>query len=423
MSLTDFLFHFELPRAIVTVKSSIFLIFLCLTVIFSYALHLLSERWRLPSVLLLIATGLVLRGVCWHFRILVMDLDQALSFFGTLGLILIVLEAAMDLELTREHRAVIVGTTKLSLAILAACALPLAFAFMFMHAAPFGVALENAVPFAVMSSAVVIPSLAHLAPPKREFMIYLATFSDVLGVLLFNFVVVANEADYLLHTLAGNLFLTVLFSIALSSLLVYVFAKIATHAKFFLMIALITLLYTLGKLAHLSPLLMVFLFGLVINNPRLFLLLPVRAQIDLPDLDRSVRDFKVILLEFTFFVKTVFFILFGMSIDPAGFLNAATLATAALVLAVLYAAQYISFARLAPPERRRPEWLLAPRGLISALLFLSIEPARRIAAIDSSVLSVVIIVSGVIMSVALMRAAHPCAGRAAPAPPSPGVVE
>lgn len=407
MSLTDFLFNFELPRAVVTIKSSIFLIFICLTVIFSYALHLVSERYRVPSVLLLFATGLVLRGICWHFRILVMDLDQTLAFFGTLGLILIVLEASMDLELTREHRGTIVETLRLGGALLAGCTLALAFLFRFAYAAPFGHALINALPLAVMSSAVVIPSLGHLVPAKREFMIYLATFSDVLGVLLFNFLVVANDADYLLHTLAGNLFLTVVFSIALSSLLVYVFQKIATHAKFFLMIALITLLYTLGKLVHLSPLLMVFLFGLVINNPRLLLVFNVRSLIDLSDLGESVRDFKVILLEFTFFVKTVFFILFGMSVDPARFLDPSVLLVGCAILAVVYAAQYGAFRVLASPAHVRPEWLIAPRGLITALLFLSIDPSLRIPGLDAGVVSFVIVVTGLVMTGALLREGRP----------------
>ncbi len=275
--------------------------------------------------------------------------------------------------------------------------------------APPGRALLNAVPFAVMSSAVVIPSISHLPPDDREFMVYLATLSDVIGVLLFNFLLTAGEGGGdVLQLLIGNVVLTIVSAVFLSGLLIALFQRIAHEARFLLIFALITLLYTLGKIVHLSPLLMVFLFGLALQNPRLFEWFGVPRFLDEEDLARSARDFKLVLLEFTFFAKTFFFILFGMSIDPSGFLSPQVLARGAAIVAAIYLAQYAAFRRLAG-GRMSPDWLVAPRGLITALLFLSIPRAERISEVGTDLLSLIILATSVVMSVALVRQA-PAAG-------------
>ena len=63
-----------------------------------------------------------------------------------------------------------------------------AFAFLFHEALgidwPVAAALA-AMPFAVVSSAVAIPSSAGLADATREFVVYESSLSDILGVLVF----------------------------------------------------------------------------------------------------------------------------------------------------------------------------------------------------------------------------------------------
>ena len=72
-------------------------------IILSYFANLLARRTNIPSVLVLIAMGIGLRqglrAVGLHdipFEGLILEL------LGTVGLIFIVLEAALDLELTRD---------------------------------------------------------------------------------------------------------------------------------------------------------------------------------------------------------------------------------------------------------------------------------------------------------------------------------
>ena len=412
MSLTDFLFNMEFPRTVVTVRSNLSLIFFCRAVILSYGLNAFPERRPLPAIPLLLGTGIVLRMICFHFKILVVELDEALKFTGTIGLILIVLEAAMDLRLTGEKRWLLKRSLLLSGAIIAGGSGLIALLFWGALGAPPVRAILNAIPFAVMSSAVVSPSTTHLPPDDREFMVYVATLSDVIGVLLFNFVLSAGEGGGdVLQLLVGNVVLTIASAVVLSALLIALFQRIAHEAKFFLIFALITLLYTLGKIIHLSPLLMVFLFGLSLNNPHLFETLGAPRFLDEEDLSRSARDFKLVLLELTFFAKTFFFILFGMSIDPSGFLSPRVLGLGAAIMAIIYLAQYGAFRCLAG-GRMHPDWLVAPRGLITALLFLSVPHAERIHEVGGDLLSFVILTTSMVMSVALVRSSEPAAGGA-----------
>ena len=58
----------------------------------------------------------------------------------------------------------------------------------FYHEDPI-ISLVYAVPLSIVSSAIVIPSVGSLMPEKKEFMIYEGTFSDILGIMFFYFLV------------------------------------------------------------------------------------------------------------------------------------------------------------------------------------------------------------------------------------------
>ena len=73
-----------------------------LILILSYIFNLIAERTNIPSVLMLILLGVVIQfGLeLMHFQLA--DLFPALEVLGVIGLIMIVLEAALDLELNKE---------------------------------------------------------------------------------------------------------------------------------------------------------------------------------------------------------------------------------------------------------------------------------------------------------------------------------
>ena len=78
-----------------------------LIIIVSYLFNLLASRYSIPSVLLLIVLGLALKLVVSATGIQAPDLTSILEVLGTIGLIMIVLEASLDLELEKEKRKVI----------------------------------------------------------------------------------------------------------------------------------------------------------------------------------------------------------------------------------------------------------------------------------------------------------------------------
>ena len=68
----------------------------------------------------------------------------------------------------------------------------------------------------------------------------------------------------------SNLIFTIVFSIIASYILIYIFQKLKGHNKLFLLISILLLLYAIGKMFHLSSLIIILIFGVILNNYTLF---------------------------------------------------------------------------------------------------------------------------------------------------------
>ena len=75
--------------------------------VFAYVLDILGRRTRLPAVVLLIATGMVARQVTERFDLRLSWVDPLVPVIGTIGLILIVLEGSLDLDVRSERSSLI----------------------------------------------------------------------------------------------------------------------------------------------------------------------------------------------------------------------------------------------------------------------------------------------------------------------------
>ena len=78
------------------------IIALCVLLLIAYLFDLSSARTRIPSVILLILLGWLARQAAGMFEVTLPDLTVLLPVFGTVGLILIVLEGSLELELNRS---------------------------------------------------------------------------------------------------------------------------------------------------------------------------------------------------------------------------------------------------------------------------------------------------------------------------------
>ncbi|NOR34381.1 MAG: sodium:proton exchanger [Bacteroidales bacterium] len=376
-----------------------------LIIIISYLFNLVASRYSIPSVLLLIVLGVALKGLVSATGMETPDLTPILEVLGTIGLIMIVLEASLDLELEREKRKVISRAFFTSLVTLLLSALLIGGIMTIYLKVDMTTGLLYAVPLSIMSSAIIIPSVSALSKDKREFMVYESTFSDILGIMLFYFLISSMEAESVgemgLDVLL-NLSLTVLVSVAASYLLIFLFQKIRTELKLFLLIAVLILLYGISKMFHLSSLLIILVFGMMLSNRNIFFPGKLRKYLDESQMSSIFDNFKMITLESSFVVRTFFFVIFGFTIFLSSLINFEVWLVSILVLAVLYGIRFAWF-RLVIRKNIYPDIWMAPRGLITILLFYSIPENLAVAEFNEGILLLVILVSSITMAVSMIR--------------------
>lgn len=159
----------------------------CILLLIAYVFDLTSSKTKIPSVILLLLLGWAVKQLTIWLDIQLPNFSPILPVLGTVGLILIVLEGSLELELNKSKFGLI---RKSSFgALLPMIALAFLFAFAFRYFGNFGLkdSLINAVPFCVISSAIAIPSVRNLSSKSKEFVIYESSLSDIFGVLIFNF--------------------------------------------------------------------------------------------------------------------------------------------------------------------------------------------------------------------------------------------
>jgi len=377
---------------------------LCSVVILSFFFNLIAKKTNIPSVLLLILLGLGIQQLL-NYLGMKPEYFNILEVLGIVGLIMIVLEAALDLELKKENWPII--WKSFLIAFVSLCLSSGIFAFiiqLFIQNMGFLPALIYAIPFSIMSSAIIIPSVSNLGKHKREFMIYESTFSDILGIMFFYFLVEnidANGAGEVFLSLSGNIVLTVIFSALCSYLLVFVMQKIKSETRFFLFLSVLILLYAVSKLIHLSSLLIILMFGLLLGNYKTLLFGKLREWLRADAIDDLFEDFKMITVETSFLVRTFFFVVFGVSMSIATLARTRVWLISFSFLAVLYLIRHFMFFVV---ERKNifPQVFLAPRGLISILLFFAIPEDFKVPEFESGALLLVIIFSSLIMAFSLI---------------------
>jgi len=373
-----------------------------LIVILSYFFNALASRTNIPSVLMLIITGFV---ISFFIEFDSETLRPTLETLGTIGLVLIVLEAALDLHLEKGKAGLIGKSLIISLILLILTTFGIALIIKFFFEVNRFEATLYAIPLSIMSSAIIIPSVANLIGEDKEFLIIESAFSDILGIMLFYFLldsVDLNGYGPISFHVAKNIGLTFIIAIAIGYLIIILIQKVTSEVKVFLPIAVLVLLFATGKLFHLSSLMFVLAFGLMLNNVDLFFKGFLRRYIIPEAYQELLFEIKLITLESSFLIRTFFFIVFGMSITLDGFNQLSVFMVAILALAIMYLFRWAAL-RLITPKRVFPALYVAPRGLITILLFYSIPAHHQIASFSPAILFLVIITSNLIMMYGLIR--------------------
>jgi hypothetical protein len=318
-----------------------------------------------------------------------------------------VLEGSLDLELSREKIPIIRKSFFAAFLILVVSAVSIAYIIQFTNDLPFQQCLVNAIPLAVISSAIAIPSVSNLTKDKKEFIVYESTFSDILGIMVFNFAIQDNIAQTIsIFTFLWDLVLIILVSVLGCALLLFFINKITHHTKFFLILAMLILIYSVSKIFHLSPLLLVLAFGLMLNNSHLIVKRRLKGIIKTEKLLEEVDQLKIITAESAFLIRTFFFLLFGFSFELTKLLDVQLLFIGSLVITTLTLTR-LFYLRFISRTSLFPELFVAPKGLITILLFYSIPQKFLIPAFSEGILFFVIIVTGIIMLFGLQISKQP----------------
>jgi Kef-type K+ transport system membrane component KefB len=372
-----------------------------ITILFSYLLDKISKLIRVPAVILLLFTGIVLKEVLLQYQIDLSRIVQLLPLFGTLALLLIVLEGSLDLTLSKEKIGLIFKTMLSALLGILVGSIGISVFLFFAFDCDFYTALVNAIPFSVISSAVAIPSTLSLSTQDREFIIYESTFSDILGILFFSFLIDYRVIDEQAFAHFGlSVLITLLISVTLSIVLIYFLGRIKQHIKFLPIFGSLLIAYSSAKIFHFSPLLIIFVFGLLLNNVNILLNRGFRRIVDTKEIDAEIHYFKGITAESVFLARTVFFIVFGYSIDISGLGSFQTIFITLIIFSIIFIFRII---RLWFITKKNSKTLLffAPRGLITVLLFISIPSTYRLPFITQSTVILTILLSIFLMVIGL----------------------
>ena len=385
---------------------NIIIVSLSICIVLSYFFSEISKRTNIPSVLMLIVTGVGLG------QYLAVHPEYSVNFFpylkvlGTVGLIMIVLEGALDLELSKAKSKLIWKATILAILGLVGSMLFIAPIFYFFLDMPFTVSLLYATPLAVISSAIVIPSVASLLEYDKELLIYESCISDIVGIMFFNLVVSILETNKVGSSI-GEFGIEVLLTIIVSMLvgvgLVLLFKFLNAKVKLFFFISILILIYALGKMIHLSPLVLILVFGLILKNHHLVFLGPLKNLMSRMEFVKMEKDFHIISRETAFVLRTFFFIVFGITINLAELVDFEVLLISLMVFIGILLVRIVLLKSFAKDVTDVVEYV-APRGLITILLFYSIPDTMISNQFQQGIILWVVIITSVYMSYGLIKA-------------------
>ncbi len=377
------------------------IITICSLLLIAYIFSITSPKTKIPSVILLLLLGWVVRQLSGLLNLNIPDLTPLLPILGTIGLILIVLEGALELELNKSKTPIIKKSFIIALLPIIILGFVLGYLFQYFGQVSFRVGLLNAIPLCVISSAIAIPSVKNLNSDAREFTVYESTLSDILGVLFFNFVALNAVIDLMAFWHFGvQLVIMMVVSLVATVGLSLLLSRIDHHIKHTPIILLVILIYAISEIYHLPALIFIIIFGLFMGNFDQLNRFRWVQKLKSAALDQEVNKFREITIEAAFVVSALFFLLFGYLIETQEILNTETLIWAIGIVAFIFGIRAIQLK--VHSIELRPLLFIAPRGLITILLFFTLPVSANIPLMNKSLVMQVIVLTALVMMVGLM---------------------
>jgi cell volume regulation protein A len=373
----------------------------CVLLLLAYVFDLTSVKTRIPAVILLLTLGWGVRQLTDFAEISIPDLAPVLPFFGTIGLILIVLEGSLELELERSKLPLVGKSIIGSFLPILALAFTIAFSFTYFSHSSLQIGLVNALPFCIISSAIAISSVKSLSKTNKEFIIYESSLSDIFGVLIFNFLVLNDVISFSSFSeFIFQIIIMVLIAFAASLSLSLMLGRIEHHIKYAPVVILTILIYAVSEIYHLPALIFIMIFGMFAANLAEFKNSKWMKKFRPEVLEKEVVKLRELNTEGTFLIRSLFFLMFGFLIETQQVINLETLPWAVVIVGLILLFRVIQLLLSRLPLM--PLLFIAPRGLITILLFISIPPDKQLPFVDKSLIIQVILISAVVMMVGLI---------------------
>jgi len=384
------------------VNPEVLLIVLCSLIVLSYLFSVISKYIRVPSVLLLLFAGIGFAALARTYNLNLPIPSEIVDGLGVVGLIMIVLEAGLDLELSKNKISLIRDSFLAALLILILSAALISGILYFFLSAEITKCIVYALPLSIMSSSIVLPSIHHLTKSKKEFLIYEASFSDIIGILLFNYF--TGTEIFTLRSIGSfslSIVISVVLSLVVSFLLFLLLTKARTQVKFFLVFSLLVIIYLGGKMLHLPSLLIILVFGLMVNNWEKIPFKKTNRMVPQQELTGIRHFLHSITAESSFLVRTFFFVLFGFSIDLDFFGNRDVLFIGTMIVLALFLVRFL-YLQFFFKTKLLPEVFLIPRGLVTIVLFYKIPENMKLSTFDDDILFFIILATGIIMTIGML---------------------
>ena len=355
--------------------------------ILAFLANLLARKTGIPDVLVLMATG-VLLGPVLHL----IDLTRYPGLqagFGTLALILVLLEAGLDLDLRQFIKYLPVGIL-LATASYALCLLLIAPVVHILLGLSWRDAILVAAVLGGVSASVSLPVLQTLQmrTSLRMILTVEGAMADILSVLTVTSLLNAPAGTVPIGSLTGGLAMklsiSVVLGVAVGAGWAVLLPRLSDRSFWqVLTFGAVLVLFAVTEAAGGADLLAVLIFGLSLANlplARRYLASGNVWQLRYVKPPEEQTQLLAFHAELSFLVRTFFFVLAGMDIQFAGFVTEWK-PIAAVVIVVLLARWFSILVtrtlwRGSHPLERELAFWMHPRGLITVVLALRVVNTR-----------------------------------------------
>ncbi len=390
--------------------------------VLAFVANRLFRRSRIPDVVVLMATGLLLGPVLGWVN--AARFEGIAHAFGTLAVILILFEGGLELDIRGTLRhfpgGLLLGT--LGYAMTLALVTPV---IWYTLRLPLLSALLVAAVVSCTSSAVVLPILQQLEarPPLKVTLLLEASLGDVLGVLTVGILLDIYEFS---GSVAGEFFRRIFSEFTVSLLLALVagflwsrLLPLLSEQRFWqvLTFSVVLLLYAGSEALLANGLIAVLAFGLTLANfpgiDRRLLQATLAVEAPTEEHHQQILTFHS---ELAFLVRTFFFVLLGVVVRLSGL--GRNLPAIMGILGALLVARWLavhasrwSWKEIEKREREMVFWLF-PRGLITAVLAIQVLEVRgRDFAALPTMAFAIILVTNLLVVLETVRARRIAPGR------------